>query len=211
MYAVLEGSINGVNIEKLPEGRHAMAGRGFRPALRHRCQGRSSGQHLLSSPSSCSSCSRRGSRARPRPSRLDRDPRHGCPRRDHRHPPATDKTARLLELVLPRYCGCSAGLHLIYTSVVEASALRIERSFQISVRKQVLRAAALTTVKAPFSDRIFRQMTGSGGRWRVSMGIFRKGAGTLGWAGDVTTQRRNLAVDQLQKQRQGNYRYKLKL
>src|SRR3984893_16157183 len=148
MYAVLEGSINGVNIEKLLEGRHAMAGRGCRP--------------------------------RPRQSRWDRDPRHGCPRRDHRHPPATDKTARLLELVLPRYCGCSAGLHLIYTSVVEASALRIERSFQISVRKQVLRAAALTTVKAPFSDRIFRQMTGSGGRWRVAIGIFRKGAGTLG-------------------------------
>lgn len=187
-----------------------MAGRGFRSALRHRCQGRSSGQRLLSSPSSCSSCSRRGARARPRQSRLDRDPRHGCRRRDHRHPPATDKTARLFELVLPRYCGC-AGLHLIYTSVVEASALRIERLFQISVRKQVLRAAALTTVKAPFSDRIFRQMTGSGGRWRVSMGIFRKGAATLGWAGDVTTQRRNLAVDQLQKQRQGNYRYKLKL
>ena len=43
------------------------------------------------------------------------------------------------------------------------------------------------------------------------MGLFRKGAGTLGWAGDVTTQRRNLAVDQLQKQRQGNYRYKLKI
>ena len=43
------------------------------------------------------------------------------------------------------------------------------------------------------------------------MGIFRKGAKTLGWGGDVTTQRRNLAVDHLQKQRQGNYRYKLKL
>jgi hypothetical protein len=70
--------------------------------------------------------------------------------------------------------------------VVEASALRIERSFQISVRKQVLRAAALTTVKAPFSDRIFRQMTGSGGRWRVSMGIFRKGLGH--WAGQGTSQ-----------------------
>ena len=52
-----EGSINGVNTEKLPEGRHAIAGRGFRPALRHRCKARSSGQHLLFSPSSCSSCS----------------------------------------------------------------------------------------------------------------------------------------------------------
>jgi hypothetical protein len=81
------------------------------------------------------------------------------------------------------------------------------------MRKQVLRAAALTTVKLPFSDRIFRQMTGSGERWRVSMGIFRKdaAAGTLGWAGDVTTQRRNLAVDQLQKQPHGNYQYKLRL
>jgi hypothetical protein len=77
--------------------------------------------------------------------------------------------------------------------------------------KAGIESGGLTTVKAPFSDRIFRQMTGSGGRWRVSMGIFRKGAGTLGWAGNVTTQRRNLAVDQLQKQRQGYYRYKLKL
>jgi hypothetical protein len=211
MYAVLEGSINGVNIEKLPEG----AARDGWPRV-----------------SACSAS------PVPRPILgatplvltvvvLLLLPAEGLVRgrasrawiaiRDMMSPPRSSasarygQTARLFELVLPRYCGCSAGLHLIYTSVVEASALRIERSFQISVRKQVLRAAALTTVKAPFSDRIFREMTGSGGRWRVSMGIFRKGAETLGWAGDVTTQRRNLAVDQLQKQRQGNCCYKLKL
>jgi hypothetical protein len=122
--------------------------------------------------------------------------------------------AKLLAFVLGLvHCGIWGAMWaFIYTSAVEADAFEIDRSFQISVRKQVLRAGALTTVKLPFSDRIFAD----GRFWRAMEGVDgyfpqRRCAGTLGWPGDVTTQRRNLAVDQLQKQRQGNYRYKLKL
>jgi hypothetical protein len=53
---------------------------------------------------------------------------------DHRHSPATDQTAR--------------------------APFEIDRSFQISMRKEGLRAAASTTFKLPFSHCIFD-------RWRV--------------------------------------------
>jgi hypothetical protein len=97
-------------------------------------------------------------RARPRRSHSDGDPRHRRCRPDHRHSPATDQTAR--------------------------APFEIDRSFQISMRKEVLRAAAPKTLKLPFSHCIFdrwrvrnRPAVGNGGgQWR-----FGGRTGPSGW------------------------------
>ena len=101
----------------------------------------------------------------------------------------------------------------ISTSAVEANAFVIDRLFQISMRKQVLRAAALTTVKLPFSDRIFRQMARF---WRAMEGVdgyFPQRR--CGWDTGLGRGRHNSKEKSrcrsTAETATGNYRYKFKL
>jgi hypothetical protein len=124
-----------------------LAGRGFRPALRHRCRGRSSGiTHLFVLASSCSSCSPSRVSCATAPVVL------GSRSATWISPPRSSASVRYGQnCSLSSWAWSTAVLGckwaFIYTSAVAANAFEIDRSFQISMRKQVLRAAALATVK----------------------------------------------------------------
>jgi hypothetical protein len=156
---------------------------GFGLVYVYRCRGLSSGGILFGPHRRRASlASRQRFRARPRRSHSDGDPRHRRCHPDHRHSPATGQTAR--------------------------APVEIDRSFQISMRKEVLRAAALTTFKLPFSHCIFDRWRVRNrpavGKWRWAMGNDsrqKRFAGCTGPSGWRYNFEENSAVDPLQKQR----------